>query len=162
MADHYQLLVGVENCFQHLAHEGGIVHDEHAKLFGKGADHGSTIQPARSDVPPPFRSVAPRRPAADLLAPASSETPTRLPSPRGHDASRPRARTPPAPEFASSTDAAATAPSIRTPSSAASPGRLSPCGIHVAPPVPPLPVRPPQVSRGNRSSPAFFPQISSR
>ncbi len=33
LTDDLQLLVGVENRFEHLAHEGGVVDDEHTKLF---------------------------------------------------------------------------------------------------------------------------------
>src|SRR5258707_11326888 len=107
----------------YLAQEGGSVHHEHAKLVGKGGAHGSSIQPARSDVPPPFRSVVPPRPAADLPARASSKTPTRPLSLRGPDASHPRVRSPPSPEFVSLTGSASAAPSVHSRSCAASPGR---------------------------------------
>src|SRR5579883_1372933 len=40
MANHLKHFVGVENRFQNLAHEGGIVDDENAKLFGRRRSHG--------------------------------------------------------------------------------------------------------------------------
>src|SRR5581483_2838864 len=39
VADDLELFVGVENGFQHLAHEGGIVHDEDAVLFAGASCH---------------------------------------------------------------------------------------------------------------------------
>ena len=56
--------------FKDLAHERGIVHDEHAKLFLWVADHSSLIPPARRAVPPPCPSVAPLQTIAGLPAPA--------------------------------------------------------------------------------------------
>ena len=53
-ANDLKLAVSVENGFEDFAHEGRVVHDEHAEFFW-GSAHHDVSQPAREDVPPPFR-----------------------------------------------------------------------------------------------------------
>ena len=52
-ANYLQLVVTAVNVFQHLAHEGGVVHNQHADFLGGGCHLLSTPQ-ARPGVTPPF------------------------------------------------------------------------------------------------------------
>src|SRR6202021_3614265 len=89
----FKLWIGVDDFFQHLAHESGIIRHQHPNFFHRR--HVSSGAPSRPEpgVPAVVRSRSNFRPSRsiDLPAPALSKMHTRLPSSRDRDVLPPRA-----------------------------------------------------------------------